>query len=147
MNLKYLSIFLDIGQLVALLSIIIDGTIIPNNLISLILLFVAVILIVLSVWEMRINRFYQVPDVKKQNKLITTGVYAYIRNPMYLSQILLATSIIINNFTTYSLIILSFLCWIFIQKINYEEKLLQTHFGLDFKKYVTNTKKLIPYIY
>ncbi len=147
MNPKITSILLDVGQIISLIVIIIDGVVIPNNVLSLVLFILAVALIFYSVWAMRMNRFYQVPDIKKQKTLVTNGPYTYIRNPMYTSQLLLTLSIIINKYSAANLVIFLFLFWIFIQKMDYEERLLKTHFGLQFKEYVSKTKKLIPYIY
>jgi len=70
---------------------------------------------------MRMNRFYQVPDINKQTKLVISGPYAYIRNPMYASQLLLGLSIIKNQITYNNFISFILLLYIFIQKMNYEE--------------------------
>lgn len=86
-------------------------------------------------------------DVKKEHKLITTGVYSHIRHPIYTGVImmLLATLIIFLSFG--ELLIFIFLSLFFLFRIQKEESLMTKTFPKEYPKYKKRTKALLPYIY
>lgn len=86
------------------------------------------------------------PQTGKEKKLITNGIYKYIRHPIYLSGLFLGLGIIIlfsKNiwFYLYPLIIFSI-----VYKVESEEKYLTKRFK-KYKDYKKTSYKLIPYIY
>ena len=86
-------------------------------------------------------------EVKKDQKVIDTGLYGVIRHPMYSSTILLFLMIPLILGSIYSLLV--FLCYPFliIKRIKNEEKVLEK----ELKGYLEYEKKvkyrLIPYIW
>ena len=95
---------------------------------------------------MRKTKYYRVPDIGKQNELVKSGICKYVRNPMYLSQLLFCGALIINLFTVYRLMVYLIFLISFIFKIQYEEKLLNTYFR-EFPTYKEITWRLIPFVY
>lgn len=86
--------------------------------------------------------------LEDQHKLIGHGLYKYIRNPMYLGILLLflGYGIAFHGFIS-TILIDIFLLWIVLRRIQIEEKLLVEVFGEEYKEYMKETKRLIPYIY
>jgi protein-S-isoprenylcysteine O-methyltransferase Ste14 len=86
-------------------------------------------------------------EIKKNHKLITTGIYHYIRHPIYTGvlSMTLATMLFFNNITGLVLFILILSFMIF--KLKQEEKLLIKYFPKDYHEYKSKTKALLPYIF
>ncbi len=88
------------------------------------------------------------PDVNFENstRLVTTGLYQYIRHPMYASLLLLGWGMFLKdiNLITGSLICLITISLYFTCKV--EEKEMIKRFGRDYAQYMKRTKKWIPWI-
>lgn len=87
-------------------------------------------------------------NVEDDHQLITTGIYKYIRHPIYLGALLQYVSI---GIAVGSLIVtsLAFVCWLIMtmDRIGLEERLLTEKFGEEYLEYMKRTKKLISFIY
>ena len=81
---------------------------------------------------------------KKVNKLITSGIYKYSRNPMYLGllMIVISTSIFFLNILSITTPFL-FYCWINRFQIKREEIFLTEKFGKEYLLYMTKTRRWI----
>ena len=81
---------------------------------------------------------------KKVNKLITSGIYKYSRNPMYLGllMIVISTSIFYLNIFSITTPIL-FVCWINRFQIKREEIFLTEKFGEEYMSYKIKTRRWI----
>jgi len=82
---------------------------------------------------------------QKEAKVIDTGVYGWVRHPMYLG-----TLLIFLGFTVSTLSILSFIVWIsffifFDKMASYEEKDLTRILGEQYLEYQRRVSKWIPY--
>lgn len=78
------------------------------------------------------------------NRLVTTGVYKYSRNPMYLGMIMIiiSTTVYYLNFVSvFSPLI--FYIWINKFQISREEIFLEDKFGDDYLKYKSKTRRWI----
>ena len=146
MNNKIKSLLIDSVQFGSLLILLLTGSLFSSNLISIIFQILALVLIILAVWKMRRNKFYRVPDVGKQERLIASGIYRYIRHPMYTSQILFAGTLLANHFSFFRLSIFVLLFMDFLFKIRYEENLLEKHFA-NYREYKKKSFRLIPFLY
>jgi len=86
--------------------------------------------------------------ITHEHKLITSGIYKYIRHPMYSAHILwaIAQIMILHNWIAgYSFII--FILPHFFFRIKNEEKMLIEYFGEEYIEYKRTSKKIIPGVF
>jgi len=79
------------------------------------------------------------PEEPKEKKLVKTGIYAYVRHPMYLATPLIFVAFILLTMSIISIIPLVLYILLFRSVMNFEEKELEKIFGqeyLDYKKKV-----------
>ena len=85
-------------------------------------------------------------DMVTENKLITTGVYGIVRNPVYSAILLVCTGtiFIVNNVV---LFIVPIICWIYITVflILTEEKWLVERYGQEYEEYCKKVNRCIPW--
>lgn len=83
----------------------------------------------------------------KENKLLTTGVYGIVRNPVYSAFILIFTGALLFT-ANYILLILPFVFWVFLTILmqNTEEKWLRNEFGKEYEEYARKVNRVIPWI-
>lgn len=81
------------------------------------------------------------------SSLITTGLFKYIRHPLYLSLILLGFGILAKNAGLIQWIfsLINFFSMILTAKVEEKEMILK--FGDDYKEYMKKTKMFIPFIF
>ena len=86
------------------------------------------------------------PYPKKDAELVTTGLFAYVRHPIYFGVILMAFgwSIYIQGTLTlvYSLILV-----LFLDLKSRQEEVWLSHKFADYRQYQSRTRKLIPGLY
>lgn len=83
----------------------------------------------------------------KENKLITTGVYGIVRNPVYSAFIFIFTGILLLA-ANYILLVLPFIFWVFLtvlMKLT-EERWLKIRFGKEYETYLKEVNRVIPWI-
>lgn len=86
--------------------------------------------------------------IEEHHRLVTTGMYRYIRHPQYLAFLLLFFGYTVSLgslFLTLTITLALFL--IFRSRMNLEEELLTETFGATYSQYKKRTKRLIPFIY
>ena len=109
-----------------------------------IILFLATIIFYLSHKELADN-WSPFVEVKERQKLIKTGIYRYIRHPMYLSMWLF---VFFQGFLLSNIFIEIFgiLAWsnLYFIRINTEEKIMIDIFGNEYKEYIENTGRIFP---
>jgi len=90
---------------------------------------------------------YSVATVEN-HKIITTGLYKFIRHPGYLGQIMvfLGISISISNWISILFMMIPVSIG-YLYRINIEEKFLSEQLGEDYQFYQEHTKKIIPMLY
>ena len=85
-------------------------------------------------------------DMVMENRLITTGVYGIVRNPVYSAVLLVCTGaiFIVNNVV---LFIVPIICWIYITVflILTEEKWLVERYGQEYEEYCKKVNRCIPW--
>ena len=100
-------------------------------------------LIYLSVGLFRQNTEDPNPTTQS-NKLITTGIYKYIRNPMYLALVLFQIGLGISlSFLHISMISIFTAITLHYFVIKREEAYLKKLFGVDYESYITKSKRWI----
>ena len=101
------------------------------------------ILIFLSVGLFRQNTEDPNP-ITQTNKLITTGIYKYIRNPMYLALVIFQIGLGISlSFLHISLMSIFTIITLHYFVIKREETYLKKLFGVDYESYITKSKRWI----
>jgi protein-S-isoprenylcysteine O-methyltransferase Ste14 len=80
--------------------------------------------------------------------LIKTGIYKYIRHPIYLGDLILyfGFCLALSNFIIFLFIMSSFV-FAYLLRIKQEEKMMQESFSDEYTAYIKKTKKLIPFIF
>lgn len=85
--------------------------------------------------------------LKEKHQLITSGVYSYVRHPIYSGVLLMILGSAITLASPIAILILLAVLVTYIFKINDEEKLLSKYFAKEYIKYKKHTKVLIPYVW
>lgn len=85
--------------------------------------------------------------IHKDHKLVTQGIYRFVRNPIYLGTIMACIGLPIYAASLYGFLTSLVLIPIFLIRIRLEEGLLEEEFQETFRKYKKTSKKLIPLIY
>jgi protein-S-isoprenylcysteine O-methyltransferase Ste14 len=100
-----------------------------------------------SILTLRQYFTYSVAKVQNQ-KIISTGLYKFIRHPGYLGQLIIfmGISISISNWLSIILMIVPVTLG-YLYRIKVEEKFMADQFGEDYKNYQERTKKIIPMVY
>lgn len=95
-----------------------------------------------------LGEFFDRLTIKNSHQLITSGIYAQVRHPIYTSFLLLFIGFCTFLQSWLSLVALTLVCarW-FSNKILVEEEMLLQEFGEDYQTYSQQTKKLIPLVY
>jgi len=85
-------------------------------------------------------------QIKKGHELITSGIYGYIRHPIYtgIAFIFIGAELVAQSYLWISY--LSLFVAFFVQGRR-EEKLLFAYFGKQYKDYMKKTKMLIPFVF
>ena len=116
-----------------------------RQIVSVIILIIGLIVIVSPVVDFIKSKTTINPvKFKNVNRLVTTGIYRYSRNPMYLGMILIiiSTTVYYLNFlSVFSPLI--FYIWINKFQINREEIFLEEKFGSEYLKYKSKTRRWI----
>jgi protein-S-isoprenylcysteine O-methyltransferase Ste14 len=86
-------------------------------------------------------------EFEKTSTLVTTGIYRYIRHPLYGSLLFLAWGAFLKELTWYSvcLVVVATLCLVATAKAD-EVECVQ-YFGLSYKEYMTKTKMFVPFLF
>ena len=89
-----------------------------------------------------------IPALKSKAKLITTGIYGIVRNPLYISNWLLALGMAILFKSMCGLLFSIPYCLLYLPIIYFEEKDLLKKYGREFEKYKIEIPwKMIPKIF
>ncbi|MFC2029082.1 methyltransferase family protein [Chloroflexota bacterium] len=126
----------------------------PNQVVSWFFLVISLLLITLGVIQLR-----RMGNVKKERsdpglvglerttKLVTTGLYRYIRHPFYSSLLFLAWGIACKSISIWE-VFLAILATIFLILTARKEEIENiAFFGDEYNEYMLYTKMFIPYIF
>jgi protein-S-isoprenylcysteine O-methyltransferase Ste14 len=81
----------------------------------------------------------------ENNNLVTTGIYAYVRHPVYAAFLYIATGLILISQNIF-LFILPIIFWIFltVAMIKTEEKWLIERYDDDYLEYSKKVSRFVP---
>ena len=116
-----------------------------QSLISIFILSIGILILLNPVLKFKKSKTTINPiKFKKVNKLVTSGIYKYSRNPMYLGLLMIVISSSIFYLNIYSILTpLFFYLWINRFQIKREEVFLEEKFGQEYLSYKTKTRRWI----
>jgi len=79
-------------------------------------------------------------------KLVTSGVYKFIRHPQYTGLLLLSLGMVIEWATLPMLIMFPVMIFMYTRLAKREEKDMICEFGEEYKRYMARTKMFIPFV-
>lgn len=87
-------------------------------------------------------------QIRERHKLIRTGIYAVLRHPMYTSFMLMGLGqfFLISNWAAGLSGLIGFAVLFFL-RVDKEERMMLETFGPEYRSYMENTKRIIPYFY
>ncbi|GAP21691.1 methyltransferase family protein [Leptolinea tardivitalis] len=86
-------------------------------------------------------------EIQPGHQLIQTGIYRWIRHPMYTGFLLFGEGIILLSANFFCCIYLPITTAMIFTRLPTEEAMLAREFGKEFEKYRSQTCALIPWIY
>ena len=116
-----------------------------RTLFSILILFIGILVIINPVVKFIKSKTTVNPvEFKNVEKLVTSGIYKYSRNPMYLGMIMIIISTTVYYLNFYSLLTpFIFFFWINRFQIKREEVFLEEKFGQEYLSYKTKTRRWI----
>ena len=121
---------------------------VENQTIRVIGLFFYLIFSWLQIWATKVlgDNFSQDIAIKKEHQLIITGLFKFVRHPQYLSQFFMdlggAAATLSFVLAPLALLQIPFL----FMRASLEDKLLEKHFGENFRNYKKNSGMFFPFI-
>ena len=86
-------------------------------------------------------------DIKEGHELVTTGLYSYVRHPIYTGLLLMALGTMLFTGRIGTIIIFLAILSFMLFKLKEEEELLTKRFPEQYPAYKKHTKKLIPFLW
>lgn len=82
----------------------------------------------------------------RNNRLVTTGIYAWVRNPIYFAFLIACTGTLLIYGNLY-LLVLPFVYWAFLTMLmkHTEEKWLKGLYGKEYEEYCRRVNRCIPW--
>jgi protein-S-isoprenylcysteine O-methyltransferase Ste14 len=93
------------------------------------------------------KRFSGLVAIQRDHRLLTTGLYAHIRNPSYLGLLINAVGGALVFRSLPGAVLAAALIWPLIARMDAEERLLEETFGEEYRAYRARTARLIPGLY
>lgn len=85
-------------------------------------------------------------QIKEKQQLITTGIYKYIRHPIYSGIMLMfiGSELIVQSYLVFVYVLLFYGAY---KQARWEETLLVSHFGNEYKNYMKQSKMFLPFLW
>ena len=102
----------------------------------------------LGIWALlhnKVGNFNIQPRMKEGAKLVTSGIYAFIRHPMYLSVILMSLAFVLSSVTLLQNFLFFALVFVLFLKAKREESLWLKE-DEAYAKYRAGTKLFLPFL-
>lgn len=84
---------------------------------------------------------------EKTTRLIDTGVYRYIRHPLYASLFYLTWGIFFKNTTAFLLAVALISSFFLYLTSRFDEKECLAYFGEEYREYMSRTRMFVPYLF
>lgn len=106
-------------------------------------------LVMFRVTHKQLGRNWSVTlETRTSHKLVTDGLYGYVRHPMYSSFLLsaIAQALLLPNWIG-GLSGLAGIAVLFFYRVEKEEKMMTATFGDEYRSYTGRTARIIPWLY
>lgn len=101
---------------------------------------------VIAILQMQIGNFNVAPLPKQGGHMVNTGIYAVIRHPMYLAQLMALLPLVVEFYSPYRLAGWIVLLINLIFKQLFEEKQLIRQYP-EYREYMRNSWRMIPFVF
>jgi protein-S-isoprenylcysteine O-methyltransferase Ste14 len=125
----------------------------PKQVVSWLLLIISAWLVTEAAFRLRRARKQGIVRVdeklfrfEKTTELVTSGIFRYIRHPMYSSLLLLAWGIWLKQPLAATLPVALLASWLLWLTARRDERECLAYFGDSYREYMTRTKRLVPFI-
>lgn len=138
--------FIDrLGVPMAALGVILIPPSVPVTVLTVIFLVAGLVIAIAARRALAGNWSSQVA-IKEGHELIRSGLYRYVRNPIYSGMLLmvLGTVLSFGNLSAWTGFVVILLGMVL--KLKGEERMLTEHFGRDYDAYKQHSKALIPFV-
>ncbi|WP_428087508.1 methyltransferase family protein [Candidatus Thioglobus sp.] len=132
-------------QFFAILFLVVNAQIEKFDIFSAVLLTFSLIIGITALINMKLANLNILPTFKDGHQLVTTGLYRYIRHPMYTSVIFLCFSLLLTNLSIINQLVMLILIIDLWLKSSFEERLLLAQFD-DYQNYQKSTARFLPFI-
>ena len=109
----------------------------------------AVALVLFRLTHIQLGRNWSISlETRRKHSLVTSGLYAYVRHPMYSSFLLsaLAQILLLPNWVVGPAGLVGFAV-LFFFRVGREERLMIETFGEDYRAYQRRTARIVPRLY
>lgn len=124
-----------------------------TQVLSWILLFVSAVVVALGVRELRVHGKAEqsrndgtLMSFEKTSLLVTSGIFRYIRHPLYASLLYLALGIFLKDITWYSFCLVLLATVFLIVTAKADEAECVRYFGSAYDEYMRRTKMFVPFV-
>ena len=93
------------------------------------------------------RRFSGLVAIQTDHRLVTTGIYRYVRNPSYLGLLVASLGWALVFRSVVGMLIACLLLVPLVARMRAEERLLAEHFGPEYERYRARTWRLLPGVY
>ena len=114
----------------------------PIIIIGMVLMFIGLVFEILGIKNLGISFRIELP--KEQTKLITSGIYKLMRNPIAVSLYLIVIGVFLITPNIFALIILLMNIITFDAKVRREESFLLERFGYEYEQYKNRVGRYLP---
>jgi protein-S-isoprenylcysteine O-methyltransferase Ste14 len=135
-------VFLQFG-LIGLMILFSTG--ILSSLIGLSVFFLGLVVGIFALLKNKLGNFNIQPKMKENAELITTGIYAYVRHPMYLAVILMMLGVLISSPTFLEALLFVLLIMVLLLKAKKEE-VIWSQESETYVAYKKRTKLFLPFL-
>ena len=94
-------------------------------------------------WNL-LRRVDRPPSNRAPTRLVTTGPYALIRNPMYLGHIIFMIGLTLFSRSPLALALTVFHTWWLDKRADEDESLLEGRFGAEYREYMRQVRRWLP---
>ena len=101
-------------------------------------------LCIIAVGSILVGKAHRVLFKKKSRGLITTGIFARVRHPMYLGIILIYLGYMLGTMSLLSILPWLLIVYLYAKMADHEERVLEEQFGKEYLEYKRRVPKWIP---